>query len=113
MISKELLSVILKTNVTEVYKSEKGVRYKTSTKMGEWESNSDVPLENIYEFCHLCKDWLFNEKDVMFDVRFHTNSNPRKIVIMTYGKDSKFYVGNSEAEAVIKLCEYILSKDKL
>lgn len=112
MISKELLSTVLKTNVTEVYKGKKGeIRYKTSTKNGDWESNSDVPLRNIHEFCYLCKDWLFNEKDVMFDVRFHTNSNPRRVTIMTYGKDTNFYCGVNEIEAVIKLCEYILSRD--
>lgn len=112
MITKELLSELLKTNVTDVYrrKHDGQWRYTTSTKNGDWESNSDLPVMEPSKLCELCKNWLFNERDVMFDVRYHTNSNPRHIVIMTYGKESSFYSGVNELESLLKLCNYILSK---
>ena len=58
------------------------------------------------------KNWLFNIKNVMFDIKYHTNSNPRYITIMTYGAKSNFYTGATEFEALIKLCTEVLNEQR-
>ena len=63
-------------------------------------------------FLSKAKDWLFNSHNIMFDIRYRTNSSRRNITIIAYGIDSSFYYGATELEAIIELCNYVLTKNK-
>ena len=63
---------------------------------------------NLYKLLHKLKIWLRDVKNVMYDIRYHTNSNPRYVTVMTYGKNSEFFVANTELEAVVEACQRIL-----
>ena len=129
-ISKELLSEVLEEDVRlgeYITIDNDGVPQKYNMKITlngttlnywryykEWDDGSTMCKSNIniYELAFKLKEWLYS-KDVMFDIRWHTNSSPRHIVVMTYGKRSNFYIGDSkkdEVEALIKLGESTLKE---
>ena len=59
MITKELLSVLLNTNVTEVYIRKGAMRFKTSNDRGNgWVSSSDTPIPPIHELSDKAIDWI-------------------------------------------------------
>lgn len=108
MISKELLSIILGVTIYGIKPVNKtnSIKYIFDC-IGEKRDGSI----NIYEVTHMCKEWAFNTKDCMFDIRYHTNSSDRHLSIMTYGSNSQFFCGVTEYEVVFQLCEWLLQKD--
>ena len=120
IISKELLSEVLQQNVISVYEQRNQHRYTTSSVNGPWTSGSDVPLPNMYELAHKCKEWAWEKHSLML---FQTQYFPK----VYYGiKDLKTpmedfiskvpqcdrFSADTEPEAIFKACEYILKEHK-
>ena len=104
MISKELLSEVLKKEVIDVFKVVKSnLRYE------------DTALQhiNIYELMHLMKEWTLAKgfgissgvADHITKIRFCTISKDCLDTWDTFNEDSEF-------EAVTKACEWILKQHK-
>lgn len=106
-ISKELLSEVL--NIEREIKHIDFIE-KWNTFIYYVDGGAERTI-NIYELAHKCKEWAFNN-NMMFDIRWHTNVNPFRISVMTYGKDSQFFVGGTEPEAVFKATSYIMEQLK-
>lgn len=113
IISKELLSVILNTNVIEVYyHKNQGWKYKTKMERLGWVSQFEVPLPNIYELAHKCKEWAYEKKyyiqsylstDMPFGCAIlDTIFDDEQIV------DNNIFYADTEPEAIFKACQYIL-----
>jgi len=65
MASKELLSIILNTNVIEVYrrKNDNQLRMKTKTdKKDGWVSESDIPVPDLEKLSIACKRYAHKNK---------------------------------------------------
>lgn len=107
IISIELVSKVL--GLKSIYRiinyaDNNGINVQ-AREFGSWEKY------NIHELAHKCKEWAF-DNGIMFDVRWHTNRKPFKISIMVYGNHSRFFVEDTEPEAVIKMCQWILDDMK-
>jgi len=105
MISKELLSEVLGEDfeILSIGKHFVKIRHLEAYTSVEW---------CIHKVAHECKEWAFNN-NMMFDIRWHTNVNPFRISVMTYGKDSQFFVGGTEPEAVFLATQWLLdNKEK-
>ena len=121
-ISKELLSEVLGSplsylniscdNKCEVRHSTMFENYQEGVAYTYLYGNQETRFMSKYELAFKLKEWLYS-KDIMFDIKYHTNSNPRRITIMTYGKKSNFYIGDNkkdEVGALIKLGESTLKE---
>ena len=104
-ISKELLSEVLNQNVTSVYKQQEQYRYTTSNTNGAWVSGSDVPLPNIYELAHKCKEWAHSRSFMIQSYLYNTKA--RADLLSSCDVDEKF-IADTEPEAIFKACEWIL-----
>lgn len=110
MISSKLASAITGKDVKKCSILNKGTNSVNITYYPHEDMNyTDWKPYNIYQLINECKIWLLNE-GISFDVRYHKNKKPLSISIMTYGLDSKFFVGKTEVEAVIKLGEYTIKQ---
>ena len=113
-LSNKLLSTILSYKVY-IVTDKKYIKWDTVVKEDDivYEKQNElqytIPKDTVVA---KCKNWLFNIKNVMFNIRYHTNSNPRYITIMTYGPKSNFYTGATEFEALIKLCTEVLNEQR-
>jgi len=74
--------------------------------------HSHMAKINIDTLTRLMKEFCFSN-DLMFDVRYHTNYNPRTISIMTYGKDSRFFSSDTEFEAILKATDWVIREKGL
>lgn len=120
MISKELLSEVLNQNVTSVYKQQEQYRYTTSNTNGALVSWSDVPLPNIYELAHKCKEWALN-KGYIIEIGVHPTikkdrSDRDYFYKITTDRGQRFIsnfveIIKTEPEAIFKACEYILKEN--
>ena len=115
MISKELLSEVLNQNVTSVYKQQEQYRYTTSNINGAWTSGSDVPLPNMYELAHKCKEWAFKQGYELFS-RILSNDNQMRgnclVIRVESDPETVLTITNAdtEPEAIFQACEYILKE---
>ena len=111
MISKELLSEVIKRNIINIKTSlddyiinENIVRY--------WDDKSVVHFEiNIYELAHKCKEWAL-KKGYPFNVLYRYDYWDRcepKYDIDLYNHRKSFR-DDIEYNAIFKACEWILQK---
>ena len=113
MISKELLSAVLETEV------------KTFKIENELIIYNDHYVINIYKLAHLCKEWSSKQKYYINSGKFDNSSginsgkcfaaihNPTKRLNSVYGSGGvkNDIVAVTENEAIFKACEWILKDD--
>ena len=110
MISKELLSEVLKLEVVkhslynEFHKSF-NITYMPSEDSikSRW-----MPI-NIYEFAHKCKEWAYLQYGIIIQSYLY-NGKWRVDILKGIEIDEFFKNINSEPEAIIKACEWVLSE---
>ena len=59
MISKALLSEVLKETIREVYKIGSNSNFKQNTLLFKLYGSGELCHINIYELAHKCKEWAF------------------------------------------------------
>lgn len=117
MIGKELLSEVFTDNQQnfKVNKIEKNILHY-SWLMEEFFGDGDVNCKwidmsiNIYELAHKCKEWAISKGFITHSVR-----NLKEYVVYLSGdfrEPSDDFRCNSEPEAIIKACEWILKEIK-
>ena len=124
MISKELLSEVLKKEIKEKYNgsyefvcngvSSAGSNEVSST-LAFYDSEIDFSI-NIYELAHKCKEWAYNNFGLNIFIEKHTfDLYEASIKICRFknkfGSYNSFYFyypkENTEVQAIIKACEWI------
>ena len=107
-ISKELASSVLGLNVvyTESCEHRDGI-------IGIWTDMDTKPIEeiNIYEFAFKCKVWAFNEYKIYLSSELGEDSEVSLFWTANFKikNENKSFYGDTEFEAIIKACEFILN----
>ena len=122
MISKELLSEVLKDKLKEEYNGSydficNGVvnleRNEVSSTLGFYDSELDFFI-NIYEFAFKCKEWAYENNYYVYSTPSFALEGVAYIVEdNNIGKRLKTLQLGSEVEAVIKACEWILDNKEI
>ena len=121
-ISKELLSEVLKLEVVKHSLFNKSNNSFNITYMQSEDSlkSSWMPI-NIYEFAFKCKEWILNQKNKdcfyiadQFSLNIESQMGVIKyfwcVLLKNNSRVSPEFKADSELEAIIKACEFILIK---
>ena len=102
-ISKELVSEVFKLNICEAYIENNKLYFDMGLPL--------IQSINIYEFVHMCKEWALNKGSYIncFYNEFWWDRVEKKYTADIPSKNKSFYE-NTEIEAIIKACEYILKE---
>lgn len=104
MISKELLSEVLKRNIE--YTGNCGGQVEFKYLMGGYTTI------NFYELAHLCKEWAWNQGLILESG--HTNTPYCTIVDVsensTMNLGEERFISDSEPEAIFAACQWILDQ---
>ena len=117
-ISKELLSEVLGLNVVYTESCE-----HRDNIIGIWTDMNTKPIKeiNIYEFAFKCKEWILNQKNKdcfyiadQFSLNIESQMGVIKyfwcVLLKNNSRVSPEFKADSELEAIIKACEYILKE---
>ena len=117
-ISKELLSEVLGLNVVYTESCE-----HRDNIIGIWTDMNTKPIKeiNIYEFAFKCKEWILNQKNKdcfyiadQFSLNIESQMGVIKyfwcVLLKNNSRVSPEFKADSELEAIIKACEFILIK---
>ena len=107
-ISKELLSEVLNYEVDAFLGINKNEIDYTCCR-DENEGYVDISI-NLYEFAFKCKEWAFKNK---YKIQSQINASNKGHSHITKKNDdcwAKGFFENTEIEAIIKACEFILTK---
>ena len=102
MISKTLLTVVLGKTIIKLKLKNNKIVYVG----GNTQKRKKI---NIYELAHKCKEWAFKNNRELYSSRGHcyisnlNRNNPSNIID---------HYAETEIEAIIKACEYILQQIK-
>ena len=123
MISKALLSEVLKLDVKEL---EFNFKYNY-IRYGYWNScvnnrNEDISgvdylKINIYELAHKCKEWVLKQGYYFstYSFNFDSNTEQEHRIRLLIGNDVVYFGNDSsmetEVEAIFNACQWILDKD--
>lgn len=99
-ISKELLSEVLKLNITYTERCNNSIVYKISV----YDREEEV---NIYELAHKCKEWAFNKG---YSISIHQSEISGYIAEIHCGWSVTDFHSRFEPEAIIKACEWVLKE---
>ena len=120
MISKKLLSEVLKHNILDIEVEENLIWYKSPTIINGNSTNKELNI-NIYELAHKCKEWAYtngyilvtwNENPHFYDSEWQCQIFKLGNITATKRLTEHFlYWLNSEPEAIFKACEWILAND--
>ena len=102
MISKELLSEVLKENLT------KSIKSLTIRDNNIIPCNQGSPIHkpiNIHELAHKCKEWAIKNG---YGISVHTSEISGFIVEINCGFDVTDFHNTSEPEAIFHACQWIL-----
>lgn len=121
-ISKELLSEVLKLEVVKHSLFNKSNNSFNITYMQSEDSlkSNWMPI-NIYEFVFKCKEWILNQKNKdcfyiadQFSLNIESQMGVIKyfwcVLLKNNSRISPEFKADSELEAIIKACEYILKE---
>lgn len=119
MIGKELLSTVLEIEVTTVrdeIKSKANMLHFETTDFGTNRVASPcVPSINIYELAHKCKVWA-DSKDYLLSSIINNGKSFSSVSHKKYPHKNICWTNiteyNTEPQAIIKACEYILENLK-
>ena len=107
MISKELLSEVLGTDLTSLGKVS-----LEDAHLCLWDSLNDSPYMawNIHELAHKCKEWAWKQGYIINSHYAQGDCYARANNMVDFSIDGK---GKSEPEAIFKACQWILeNKDR-
>ena len=119
-ISRELASSVLGLNVvyTESCEHRDGI-------IGIWTDINTKPIEeiSIYEFAFKCKEWILSQKNKdcfyiadQFSLNIESQIGTIKyfwcVLLKNNSRVSPEFKANSEIEAIIKACNWILENSK-
>ena len=111
IISVELASSVLGLNVvyTESCEHRDGI-------IGIWTDINTKPIEeiNIYEFAYKCKVWVFNKYKIYLSSELGEDSEVSLFWTANFKikKENKSFYGDTEIEAILKACNWILENNK-
>ena len=101
MISKELLSEVLKLNITYIERCNNSIIYKISV----YDREEEV---NIYELAYKCKEWALNKNyTLLSSIEIDCGYCDISFIINNKAKH-KLITEASEVEAIFKACQWIL-----
>ena len=108
MISKELLSEVLKKEVVKI----KGIENNTLI-YGCKVHDGWYDEINIYELAHKCKEWAIK---IDYKIESHIHLINKKFICVasfcTKDNTTKFFQEHTEPEAIFKACEWIMERTK-
>ena len=110
-ISKELASSVLGINVayTEICEHRDNI-------IGIWADMNTNPIKeiNLYEFAYKCKVWVFNKYKIYLSSELGEDSEVSLFWTANFKikKENKSFYGDTEFEAIIKACNWILEENK-
>lgn len=110
MISKELLSEVLGLEIKEIKNKSNGALYVTDNCVGFSTKEETAGLINIYELAHKCKGWL-NKIGYCYDISSTTNGLDIRVIIWNT-QIKEYFHENTEHEAILKACEWIMEQTK-
>ena len=111
MISKALLSEVLKETIREVYKIGSNSNFKQNTLLFKLYGSGELCHINIYELAHKCKEWALS-KNYILQSSIEIDCGYCEISYIVLNQVEKVLItAESEPEAVFKACEWILNKD--
>ena len=105
MVSKELLSEVLKLNITYIERCNNSIIYKISV----YDREEEV---NIYELAYKCKEWANNLPSKRYQL--YSGICPKSLnysvcsIFSGAIEQTEEIIANSEVEAIIKACQWIL-----
>jgi len=106
--SKELLSEVLKINVTEVYERRGEIRFRTHTNRADgWDSSSDTPIPNIYELAYKCKEDATKYNYFISSFISNCMQGKGEATIQDENGNKKVFVADTEPEAIFKAREWL------
>ena len=109
-ISKELASSVLGINVayTEICEHRDII--------GIWTDMNTKPIKeiNLYEFAYKCKVWVFNKYKIYLSSELGEDSEVSLFWTANFRikKENKSFYGDTEIEAIIKACNWLLEQSK-
>ena len=108
MISKALLSEVLKETIREVYKIGSNSNFKQNTLLFKLYGSGELCHINIYELAHKCKEWAYNQGYSYLgnNKLCNIHSKDGTIIALTNNNISKWYDINIDFIA----CQWILDK---
>ena len=110
MISKELLSEVLGKEVTNIQKGCTENELKITAYFGDARQSFHI---NIYELAYKCKEWAYeNDYYIYSIVTFAAEGSCYLTHENNISKRLKTFDSDTEQEAILKACEYILNNIK-
>ena len=116
MISKALLSEVLKETIREVYKIGSNSNFKQNTLLFKLYGSGELCHINIYELAHKCKEWAKSKGYYLRaaqGINYHDNLQWTCFLNINMDDGAEYidYWNSTEVEAIIKACQWILDKD--
>ncbi|MGJ0317692.1 hypothetical protein NG767_02965 [Aliarcobacter cryaerophilus] len=102
-ISKELIYEVLnipKENIVDIYIDGKYLLIK--------KDNNRIEEHNIYEFAFKCKEWALNKDYVISTYSKYTLDGYNCTIYCNNGKIDEYFTPDTEIEAIIEACKWIL-----
>ena len=114
MISKALLSEVLKERIIEVYKIGSNSNFKQNTLLFKLYGSGELCHINIYELAHKCKEWA-KSKGFFILSGYDNTETPEAIINHIYSESGCYcdesFEAETEHQAIFKACQWILDKD--
>lgn len=116
MISKELLSKVLRLTIVKVPELDGAILwYKGIVNINGSPYAKELSI-NIYELAYMCKEWAYSQGYILFS-KIRLNSSLASCYFDTMGKHDyedgyhNDFRAETESEAIFKACQWILTKD--
>ena len=110
-ISTELVSSVLGLNVVYTESCE-----HRDNIIGIWTDMNTKPIKeiNLYEFAYKCKVWVFNKYKIYLSSELGEDSEISLFWTANFKikKENKSFYGDTEFEAILKACEWLLERKK-
>ena len=111
ILSVELASAVLGLNVVYIESCE-----HRDNIIGIWTDINTKPIKeiNIYEFAYKCKVWVFNKYKIYLSSELGEDSEVSLFWTANFKikKENKSFYADTEIEAIIKACEWLLELKK-
>ena len=102
-ISKELVSEVFKLNICEAYIENNNLFFDMGLPL--------IQSINLYEFAFKCKEWA-NIQDCWTQSGYEINHLGNYFCMIKDMPDNQFFYADTEFEAIIKACNWILEQKK-
>ena len=99
MLSRELVSKVLKCKIEHV-----GHSYFPNTISILFNGEKEMKFPNVYELAYKCKEWAYNEKDVIL-----TSWKDRDCCYCEIDDGVMSFSAETEVKAIFQACDWILN----